>query len=184
MLRGESFASVLVAAQSGSEWALAALYRDLQPSLLRYLRVQAHSEAEDLASEVWIDAARGLRRFDGDECAFRRWLFTIAHRRLVDFRRRAARRREEPLPVEALSNHGTGGEWVADPLSDEALACLWALPPLHAEIVLLRVVGGFDSNEVARIVGKKPGTVRVIQKRALERLAELMTEASNPAVTR
>jgi RNA polymerase sigma-70 factor (ECF subfamily) len=83
-----------------------------------------------------------------------------------------------------LSNHGTGGEWVADPLSDEALACLWALPPLHAEIVLLRVVGGFDSNEVARIVGKKPGTVRVIQKRALERLAELMTEASNPAVTR
>jgi RNA polymerase sigma-70 factor, ECF subfamily len=184
MSLGTRFQSVLAAAEAGAEWALAELYSDLQPQLLRYFSVQAWAEAEDLAAEVWIDAARGLSRFEGDEAAFRRWLFTIAHRRLVDFRRRSARRREEPLPAELMAGHSAGGEWALDPVSDGTLACLAALPPLHAEIVLLRVIGGFDSNEVARIVGKKPGTVRVVQKRALERLAELLTESSTPVVTR
>jgi RNA polymerase sigma-70 factor (ECF subfamily) len=181
---GMQFQSVLTAAQAGAEWALAALYRELQPPLLRYLRAQAGWEAEDLAAEVWLDAARALGRFEGDESALRRWLFTIAHRRLVDFRRRGARRREELLPIEAFGDHAASSEWVAEPDHDLVLDLLAALPPLHAEIVLLRVVGGFDSNEVARIMGKKPGTVRVLQKRALERLAELLTESSTPVVTR
>jgi RNA polymerase sigma factor (sigma-70 family) len=179
-----SFQSVLAAAQTGAEWALAKLYSDLQPQLLRYFGAQASSEAEDLATEVWIDAAQSLKRFDGDESAFRRWLFTIAHRRLVDFRRRSGRRREDLVPPEALSSHAAEFDWVAERSGAEALACLGALPPAYAEIVLLRIVGDFDSNEVASIVGKKPGTVRVMQKRALERLAELMAESPKPVVTR
>jgi RNA polymerase sigma-70 factor, ECF subfamily len=181
---GTRFQSVLAAAQTGAEWALAELYRDLQPPLLRYFRAQAPSEAEDLAAEVWIDAAEGLKRFEGDESAFRRWLFTIAHRRLVDFRRRSGRRREDPTPFDALASQPVGRTWVPEPLGDEALACLAALPRAYAEIVLLRVVADFDSNEVATIVGRKPGTVRVMQKRALERLAELLTETSTGVVTR
>jgi RNA polymerase sigma-70 factor, ECF subfamily len=181
---GTRFQSVLAAAQTGAEWALAELYRDLQPPLLRYFQVQAPSEPEDLAAEVWIDAAAGLNRFEGNESAFRRWLFTIAHRRLVDFRRRSWRRREDLVPPEALSSHAAGFDWATELSGAETLACLAALPPAYAEIVLLRVVGDFDSNEVATIVGRKPGTVRVMQKRALERLAELLTESSTGAVTR
>jgi RNA polymerase sigma-70 factor (ECF subfamily) len=180
---GTRFQSVLAAAQTGAEWALAEFYRELQPALLRYFRGQAQSEAEDLAAEVWINAARSLKRFEGDESAFRRWLFTIAHRRLVDFRRRSGRRSEHLVPLEALS-HSVGPEWATEPAEDEALAWLATLPAPYAEIVLLRVVGDFDSNEVAKIVGKKPGTVRVMQKRALERLADLLTESSNRVVTR
>jgi RNA polymerase sigma-70 factor (ECF subfamily) len=174
---GKQFPSVLSAAQAGSDWALAALYKELQPPLLRYLRGQSGSEADDLAAEVWIQAAQGLSRFEGDESALRRWLFTIAHHRLVDFRRRRARRREELLPVDAFADHSDPSEGIPEYSHDPVLDRLAALPPLQAEIVLLRVVGGFDSNEVARIVGKKAGTVRVLQKRALERLAELLTES-------
>ena len=61
---------------------------------------------------------------------------------------------------------------------------LAALPPAQAEIVLLRVVGGLDSYEVAAVTGRKPGTVRVMQKRALERLAELMSFDAEVHVTR
>jgi RNA polymerase sigma-70 factor (ECF subfamily) len=61
---------------------------------------------------------------------------------------------------------------------------LATLPPDQAEILLLRVVGGLDSYEVARVTGKKPGTVRVIQKRALERLAEILTADTDGVVTR
>lgn len=184
MAPGTAFSSVLTAAKTGAEWALSTLYADFQPRLLRYFRSQAPSEAEDLAAEVWIDAARALNKFDGDESAFGRWLFTIAHRRLVDFRRRHGRRHEEPLSLEAVEKLVSRMEWPSDPGETEALAFLARLPAAYAEIVLLRVVGGFDSNEVAQIVGRKAGTVRVMQKRALERLAELLAESSKTVVTR
>jgi RNA polymerase sigma-70 factor, ECF subfamily len=180
---GTQFECLLPAAQGGADWALTALYRDLQPPLLRYLSAQEPAEGEDLASEVWLDVARGLPRFEGDESGFRSWVFTIARRRLVDFRRRRARRRsdrlaldqlaERPDPQDAFSTVETGG----------VLACLAALSREQAEIVLLRVLGGLDSNEVAAVTGKKPGTVRVLQKRALERLAELISEESRTGVT-
>jgi RNA polymerase sigma-70 factor (ECF subfamily) len=183
MALGTRFHSVLVAAQAGSEWALEALYSEFQPRLLGYLRPQAPAEAEDLAAEVWIDAAKGLCRFEGDESALGRWLFTIAHRRLVDFRRRSARHREVQLSLQALAGNVSGTEVMAEPTSEATLALLAALPTAYAEIVLLRVIAGFDSGEVAEIVGRKPGTVRVMQKRALERLASHLTESSTAAVT-
>jgi RNA polymerase sigma-70 factor (ECF subfamily) len=183
MAPGTAFSSVLTAAKTGAEWALGSLYTDFQPRVLRYFRAQAPSEAEDLAAEVWIDAARALSRFEGGESAFGRWLFTIAHRRLVDYRRRDGRRREEQLSNERVAELVSRTEWVPEPEDRLALACLAHLPRQYAEVVLLRVVGGFDSNEVAQIIGRKPGTVRVMQKRALERLAELLAESSDVVVT-
>jgi RNA polymerase sigma-70 factor (ECF subfamily) len=178
------FGGVLAAAKAGDGWALVALYREFQPAILRYLRAQAPADGEDLASEVWLDAAAGLGRFEGDERGFRRWLFTIAHRRLADHRRRDARYRsllgsldrseyENPLDCEAevLAANGT----------EAALALIAGLPHDQAQVVLLRVVGGLDANEVAAIVGKKPGAVRVLQHRALKRLAtELVDERRRP----
>src|SRR5438093_12929189 len=92
MSLGERFATTLAAAQAGAEWALAELYRDLHPRVLRYFRALEPSEAEDLASEVWLDVARRLGRFEADDRDFRAWAFTIAPPRLVDIRWRRARR--------------------------------------------------------------------------------------------
>jgi RNA polymerase sigma-70 factor (ECF subfamily) len=157
----EPFAGILAAAKTGAEWAITALYREHQPSLLRYLRAQA--------------GAAGLRRFDGDDAAFRRWLFTIAHRRLIDARRRQGRR-STILLVESQAEAGESNDPEKRALrmsdSEEALARIATLPPDQAEIVLLRVIGGLDVEEVASIVGKKPGTVRVLQHRALKRLEQ------------
>jgi RNA polymerase sigma-70 factor, ECF subfamily len=168
------FESVLSAAQDGADWALTVLYQDLHPPLVRFLSAQEPVEGEDLASEVWLDVARGLSRFEGDESAFRCWLFTIARRRLIDMRRTRTRRRTEPVPLEHLIDRPDPSETLAGVETGEVLACLAALPPAQAEIVLLRVVAGLDSYEVAAVTGRKPGTVRVMQKRALERLAELV----------
>jgi RNA polymerase sigma-70 factor (ECF subfamily) len=183
----EPFAGILAAAKTGAEWAITALYREHQPSLLRYLRAQAGAEGEDLASEVWLQAAAGLGRFDGDDAAFRRWLFTIAHRRLIDARRRQGRR-STILLVESQAEAGESNEPEKRALrmsdSEEALARIATLPPDQAEIVLLRVIGGLDVEEVASIVGKKPGTVRVLQHRALKRLEqELAGEGRTVDVT-
>lgn len=183
---GEQFEGVLAEASSGAEWALAALYREFQPGLLRYLAAQAPADGEDLASQVWLDAATGLGRFDGNEFGFRRWLFTIARRRLVDLRRREASRRSLLGSLEHSSASGSSDpevEALAASETEAALALIAGLPPDQAEVVLLRVVGGLDTEDVAAIVGKTAGAVRVLQHRALKRLAEQLAEERGRPVT-
>jgi RNA polymerase sigma-70 factor (ECF subfamily) len=184
----DPFESVLAAAQDGAEWALSALYRNLQPSLLLYLRSQAPADGEDLASEVWLDAASGLARFQGDEAAFRRWLFTIARRRLIDLRRRDGRRRAvlEPLEGSFVASVAADPEarLLASSEMEAALTRIVSLSPEQAEVVLLRVIAGLKVEDVATILGKKPGTIRVLQHRALKRLAEDLAGERARRVTR
>ncbi len=179
MIRGADLPDVVEAAGRGEHWALTQLFRAYQPLLLRYLRAQEPGAADDLASEVWIGAARGLAQFSGDEAAFRGWLFTIARRRLIDHRRRTARQRTDVMSTDRLDvvvGLGPGGDPAAAVLdrlgAQGAIAELIAeLTPEQAEAVLLRVVGGLSVAEVAAIMRRPPGTVRVLCHRALRRLA-------------
>ncbi|MGH2693141.1 MAG: RNA polymerase sigma factor, partial [Actinomycetota bacterium] len=92
---------VLEAARRGEAWALEAVYLELATPVLAYLRGQGVRDAEDAASEVFVGIVRGLDRFRGDDRDFRTWVFSIAHRRVIDERRRLARRKEEPVdPVD------------------------------------------------------------------------------------
>ena len=188
---GDQFQGILTAAQDGGEWAVAVLYRWLHPAVDGYLRGRAGDDAEDLASETWLAVARALPTFSGDETAFRSWVFTIAHRRLVDHHRASARRpRTRSLtPAEGDGHDGSvdlpgpddpAAEVTATLAGDEAVRRIVALlPPDQAEIVLLRVVAGLPVDEVAAATGRRPGTVRVLQHRALRRLAERLERPGN-----
>jgi RNA polymerase sigma-70 factor (ECF subfamily) len=175
----DGFDAVLAAAQQGDEQAVALLYRDLHPRLSRYLNAREPRAAEDLEGEVWLAIAQGIARFTGGEESFRAWAFSIARRRLADFRRTGARRATVPVPNEELER--SGGEdpaaIVLEDLSSSAAAdfVVANLSSDQAEIVLLRVIGGFSVDQVAEMLGKRPGTVRVMQHRALRQLhAELV----------
>ena len=143
--------------------------------MLAYLRVRNRSEAEDIASEVWVSVAAGLARFEGDESGFRGWVFTIARRRLIDARRRTSRHATDLVLRESLAELASEvdpeGEVVARLEYEEALTVLAALPKDQEDVVLLRVVAGLSVEEVGQALGKRPGTVRVLQHRALKRLA-------------
>ncbi|HEX8862695.1 MAG TPA: RNA polymerase sigma factor [Actinomycetes bacterium] len=167
---------MLAAAVGGDEQAFARLWRDLHPGLLRYLRVVVPDAAEDVASETWLEVVRGLGQFTGDETGFRSWVFTIARHRALDDRRRHARRFAVPLPVElAVGWQGADdpADQVVEGLSTRAaLAVIAQLPHDQAEVVLLRVVAGLGVEQMARLLGKRPGAVRVLAHRGLRRLAE------------
>jgi RNA polymerase sigma-70 factor (ECF subfamily) len=175
----EAFESVLSGAQAGAGWALTILYRDLHPGVLRYLSAREPREAEDLASEVWLDVAQGIGRFRGDEEGFRAWVFTIARRRLLDHRRRASVRRDKPVPQELLAgDRRTGdveGEAMALLQADAAIALIASLPPDQCDVVLLRVIGDLSVADVAKILGKRPGAIRALQHRALKHLAQIVS---------
>ena len=89
---GPAFDSLLAAAQSGAPWALERLYKAMAPPVVGYLRIQGAGDPEDLTNEVFLGVLTRIASFSGDEDRFRSWVFTIAHSRLVDERRRADRR--------------------------------------------------------------------------------------------
>jgi RNA polymerase sigma-70 factor, ECF subfamily len=173
---GPEFPIVLEAAARGDEDAFGRLWHDLQPRLLRYFRVAATSAADDLASETWLGVVRGIDRFRGNETAFRAWVFTIARHEVLDWRRRAARRAPEDLPATDLIEQAAPDDPAATALEGistrAALAVVATLPPDQAEAIVLRVVAGLGVDQVAAIMGKRPGTVRVLTHRGLRRLAE------------
>jgi RNA polymerase sigma-70 factor, ECF subfamily len=178
---GEGFASVLAAAQAGDEVAFAQLWRDLNPALLRYLRVAAGDAADDVASETWAYAMRRLGRFTGDEMAWRAWVFTTARRRALDERRRRTRDQIDWAPdltgIAAETMQDTANLAVEQMDTDRTLALIAQLPPLQAEVIVLRVVVGLPADAVGRMLGRSPGAVRVAAHRGLKSLAALLTAA-------
>jgi RNA polymerase sigma-70 factor (ECF subfamily) len=152
---------------------VAAAFASVQGDLLRYLRAIAGADlAEDVASQVWVEVLAGAGAFRGDRAAFRRWVFATARRRALDEHRRWWRRSVTLYPPgdRELERATTDDDGHAE--QDAAVARITRLPKAQAEIVLLRVLGGFSADEAAELTGRTAGAVRVIQHRALQRLAE------------
>jgi RNA polymerase sigma-70 factor (ECF subfamily) len=163
---------VLRRAASGERDALGELFREYHPGLLRFLRGLAVAHADDVASQVWIEVARSLPRFRGGPTEFRRWLYAIARRRMIDAFRADGRRLEDS--VGALPEHGV--DITQEDSAEWAQRLFRRLPRSQAEVVFLRSVAGFDVEEVARITRRSQGAVRVLAHRGLTRLRELLAD--------
>ncbi len=178
-LDAASFPGVLGAAKLGEEWAVEQLFVDLQPRVLRFLRGLEPDAADDLAGEVWVALARGIGGFEGDLVGLRAWVFTIARRRVADYRRSAGRRPAVAVEREFFDSIAAPNDMareVIDRLSgqDAVNLIMATLPEDHAELLILRVLGELDVLHVAEIMGRSPNWVRVTQHRALRRLATVL----------
>jgi RNA polymerase sigma-70 factor, ECF subfamily len=170
----------LRAAQDGDEAGFAALYRSLQPRLLRYATALVGAEAEDVTAETWLHVARGIRGFTGDVDGFRGWVTTICRNRAVDSGRRRGRRPADPVDATTLADlpdaQDTSEAALGAMSTRQAIARIMELPAAEAEAVLLRAVIGLDAPAAARVLGKRAGTVRVAAHRGLQRLARVLED--------
>jgi RNA polymerase sigma-70 factor (ECF subfamily) len=180
---GTPFPELLARTRDGDPSAFAAIWREFQPSLLRYLKITVRGAAEDVASETWASVTASITRFDGDETAFRAWLFTVARRRAIDHFRSEARRPSVPVDPVVLghasppSSEPDPGEATVSTLGlQSALDLIAELPDTQREAVTLRAIAGLDVAHVATIMGKRPGTVRVLAHRGLRTLARRLSE--------
>jgi RNA polymerase sigma-70 factor (ECF subfamily) len=171
---GWAFADALVAARRGETAGLSALYREFQPSLLRYMRAREPQLADDLASETWVGVAQRIRAFEGDRSAFAGWLFTIARHRMADHRRTSSRRRTQT--VAEISERA--GDVAAEQLALDNLTAQEAVDLIgrvltrdQAEVIMLRVLGDLSIAQVAQVMGRDVAWVGVNHHRALKRLA-------------
>jgi RNA polymerase sigma factor (sigma-70 family) len=175
---GPDFDSVLHAAQSGAPWALARIYEAFSPAVLGYLRLQRCADPEDLTNEVFLGVLRRVPSFSGDEDDFRSWIFTIAHSRLIDERRRNGRRPQIVDDGQAVVNDRTGGDVERDALerlsSQRVQALCEELVPDQRDVLLLRLMAGLTIESVAEALGKSEGAVKALQRRGLANLRKIL----------
>lgn len=171
------FGDTLAAAQHGDERAFTTLFEMVRPAVWRYLSVVAPRRAEDLAAETWLHVVRGLDSFHATEpAAFRAWVLSIARSRWLDELRAHGRRPEVLAGEMPESVADVDVSEIVDGIvgTKSALALIDRLPRDQAEVVALRYIEDLDVAATASIVGKLPGSVRVLCHRGLRRLEELL----------
>jgi len=175
MSLGTDFSRILAAAKSGADWAWATIYRDLAGPVTGYLSARGAAEPEDLASETFLQAARHIASFEGDESGFRSWLFVIAHRRLVDSWRTVSRH-PHPESLGDFLSEPEGGNTEEEALdrlvTAELLAALEHLTDDQRAVLALRIVGNLTLAETASVLRRRVGAVKALQRRALAALQE------------
>lgn len=181
---GDDLDAAVLGACEGDEPAFTAVYRELQPRLVRYLHVLVGSDADDVAAETWAQVCRDLQSFSGDAAGFRGWLFTIGRHRALDHLRAQGRRPSFAVPAERLVAIPAGTDTAAQAAeaisTAAAVALIATLPTDQAEAVLLRAVVGLDAASAARVLGKRPGAVRTAAHRGLRTLAARLEAGERP----
>jgi RNA polymerase sigma-70 factor (ECF subfamily) len=177
-----SFGDILDRAKAGNHDAIADLYLSHVSMVYGYLRACRAPEPEDATSEVFTGMLRTLDRFEGDRLAFRRWLMTIAHHRLVDQRRRCHRDRIELIEPASLD-----GWWSsrhpADPgvgeIDQELITAFAELTDGQREVLALRFIADVSLQDVCDITGRPVAAVKSLQSRGL---AALRRRVPDPAL--
>ena len=177
---GEAFESALDAARLGADWAWRVLYESTAPAVRSYLSFRGADDPDALVGDVFLAAAEGIGSFEGGADAFRSWVFSIAHARLVDDRRKRARRRTDSTDSSNLVGIPDSSDVEAEALgrlsSDRIVELFSVLSPDQRDVLTLRIVADLSLEQTASILGKRVGAVKVLQHRGLSRLRKLTKE--------
>jgi RNA polymerase sigma-70 factor (ECF subfamily) len=177
---GEDFVD---SARRGESWALTEVWRRYSPAVTGYLRGRGVGDPEDLTSEVFLQVFRRIHSFRGDESGLRTFVFSVAHARYVDERRRLARR---GIDVEFVADdHGGAGdsaetEAIHQLATQRAVALIESLSPDQRDVLLLRIVADLSLEQTALVLGKKVGAVKSLQHRGLAALRPVVEAAVSP----
>jgi RNA polymerase sigma-70 factor (ECF subfamily) len=171
-------AALAIRASKGESAAFGLLYDRHVAAIYRYVyyRVRDDAEAEDLTSDVFMRALKAMPRYEPRQ-AFLAWLYRIARNAVID----RARKGNRQVSFEDALEH-PGVDKIVEPdaeilaHSDSATLrdALQQLTPLQREVVVLRFLEGFSTLEIAGMVGKREGTIRGIQFRAIGALRQLI----------
>lgn len=179
----DDFDEVLARARTGAGEAFALLYHDLARPVAAYIRSHGVPDVEDVSSEVFLATFTGLGRFTGDQAGFRSWVFTIAHRRVMDHWRRVAR--ETPAapydPAEDTRTVGSAESGALEVLGTRnVVELLGRLTEEQRDVLALRIVADLTVEQVAEVVGRSEGAVKALQRRGLATLRREIERKAAP----
>ncbi|HEY8179796.1 MAG TPA: RNA polymerase sigma factor [Candidatus Limnocylindria bacterium] len=173
--KGDPDLPAVLAAQA-DQAAFATLYRRYLERVYGYAFYQLgdHHDAEDVTERIFLAALRALPDFHDRGSTFRAWLFRIAHNTIVNAHRSRASRRTEPIPDNfqraAPDADPAGQVALADELRD-IRRVVAQMPDDRRQVILLRFVDDLSTAEIAEVLDRSPGAVRVLLHRSLRDLA-------------
>ncbi|MBF4160138.1 RNA polymerase sigma factor [Nocardioides acrostichi] len=169
----EAPAALVAAAARGESAAWRELYARHAGRLLLWLRARplgdAAIDADDVAHEAWLVAARRIAHFDGDDDEFGGWLFGVARKIALNTHRRSARRSTAPTDRPEADGVSPAAHVDTEQL-DAALARLEGLPQRERDVLLVSEVLDLGIDGAASALGIRRGTARVARHRGLQRL--------------
>lgn len=165
-------------ARRGDQAAWESLYRAIYPRLRSYALARAGpTGAEDLVNETMARAVAGIGRFRWQASGFDAWLFGILRRVWLEQSRREDRHRR--IHAELVHDFREPGEDLDRADDYRAVRTAFAqLSPPEQELLELRLISGLSADDVARVLGKRPGAVRTAQSRALANLRALIEDGT------
>lgn len=163
----------------GNQRAIAALYDAYQPRIYRYIayRVGDTSVADDLTADVFVAMVKNIGNYEDQGRPFLAWLYTIAGNVVKMHYRRQNQTEFEPFSDELLAEGADPVEITHIRLTHERL--LAAMPRLsegQRQVILLKFIEGFSNVEVASLLDKSEGAIRIMQHRALTALRQALVE--------
>ena len=186
--RREPLDELVAGVRRGDRDAIAAVYLEVAPALRGFLRRRVpHGEvADDLVEETFVELIEVGERFRGDGRSLRAWLYRAARNNLKDWAKRADRRSDHELTAEQAAavpaSDGAVDERALAGVVDPALvAALQQLTPGQREVIELRLIAELSLAQVAEITDRTVGAVKLLQHRAVRRLARLLAPPEEPA---
>ncbi|MEZ0071588.1 sigma-70 family RNA polymerase sigma factor [Planotetraspora sp. GP83] len=172
--------TLVLRAKTGDTEAFGMLYDRYLELVYRYVyfRVGAHALAEDLTSETFLRALRGISDFTWQGRDFGAWLVTIS-RNLVTDHFKSGRNRLEVVTAEVLDTpldgpHIPENAVVTNMVNERVMQAIKQLGPEQQECVILRFLHGMSLAETAMVMGKKSGAIKALQFRAIKALARTL----------
>lgn len=166
----EDDAGLTTRARQGDKEAYGDLYERYLDAIFRYIfyRVGDHQDAEDLTEQVFLKAWEGIGRYR-EAVPFRAWIYRIAHNTVIDhYRTRKDLMSLAENSVIPEKNSDMEEKLLAEEKSAQLASAIGRLSPLHQNVLTLRFINELSMKEVAQILDRNIGAVRVLQHRALK----------------
>jgi RNA polymerase sigma-70 factor (ECF subfamily) len=163
--------------KQSKEARLSRLFEDHFDQIMRYVsaRVNSFADAEDLAGEVFVKATASIDKYKDTGAPIQAWLFKIAHNLVIDYRRRKSK--IDFVPIEGMqAESGEDVENMAETRIEfgRVIKALDKLTDDQRQVIELRFLGELNSEETAKVLSKKGGTVRQVQSVALAKLRQIL----------
>jgi RNA polymerase sigma-70 factor (ECF subfamily) len=163
---------------AGDVEAFAGLYERYVERIYRYTRSRLGDDqaAEDLTSQVFLNVWQNLDRYQQRGIPFRAWLFRIAHNSVIDH----YRLQKDTASFEEIEAAYTPEAKSMDEITHETLEkqrihqAIGHLTEEQQQVVRFKFIGGLNTQDTARLMGKHPGAIRALQMRALQALAKIL----------
>jgi len=174
MLEGEK--EIIEKAKNGEKEAFGLLYDYYHPRIYRFifLKVSNKQDAEDITHQVFLSAWQNIKNYEPQGFLFSSWLYKISRNAVIDF----YRSKKNEISLEEVGDR-LNDELRIDKIDlkiqiEKVMKALKKLKPEYQDIIIMRFVDDLSIKEVAKVLDKSEGAVKIMQHRAINSLKKLL----------